>query len=164
MRRIIGVDPGIALAGYGIIQGDAHRMQVVASGVLVTHKELSLPQRLLALYEGLSEIISEYNPTEIAVEELFFRRNVTTAFAVGQARGVFLLAAEQQGLSYFEYTPPQVKQGVSGYGKADKKQMQQMVKLLLGLSTIPKPDDVADALAVAICHMQFSGWHQAISK
>ena len=156
--RILGVDPGIALAGYGIIEGTPQRMRLVQYGALETGSDLTLPQRLHLLYRGLTSLIQTYHPQEIAVEELFFRRNVTNAFSVGQARGVILLSAEEQGLSYYQYTPAQVKQAVTGYGKADKAQIQQMVRVLLGLTAIPKPDDAADALAIAICHLQHSGW------
>ena len=161
--RVIGIDPGLALAGYGIVEGDAGQMKQVTYGVIATPSGVGLPQRLRLLYDGLSAVLHEWQPAEIAVEELFFRRNVTTAISVGQARGVLLLAAEQQGLPYFSYTPAQVKQAVSGNGKAEKAQMQQMVKLLLALGTIPQPDDAADALAIAICHLQHGGIRRAIS-
>ena len=138
-------------------------MHVVAYGVLETKPTQTLPQRLELLHKGLLDVIQTYRPEEIALEELFFNRNVTTAFTVGQARGVLLLAAEQHHLEYFSYTPAQVKQAATGYGKADKAQIQQMVKILLGLPTIPKPDDVADALAIAICHLQSRGVRRMLS-
>jgi len=156
--RIIGIDPGLALAGFGIIEGTAQTMKPVHYGVLSTPSTMPLSERLACLYEGMIALLDTYQPSEIAVEELFFNRNVTTAFTVGQARGVFLLAAEQRGLKYYQYTPAQVKLAATGYGKADKAQIQQMVKVLLNLPAIPKPDDTADALAIAICHMQTTGW------
>ena len=160
----MGIDPGLALAGYGIVEGDAQRMRAVHYGSLETKSNLSLPQRLQYLYEATLELLREFQPSELAVEDLFFNRNVTTAFTVGQARGVFLLAAQQKGLVYYQYTPAQVKQAVTGYGKADKQQIQQMVKVLLNLPRIPKPDDTADALAIAICHLQSSGLRRAVAK
>jgi len=161
--RVLGIDPGLALAGYGIVEGDAQRMQAIHYGSIETKSSLTLPQRLTILYRAVTELIEEYNPQELAVEELFFNRNVTTAFTVGQARGVFLLAAEQQGLVYHQYAPSQVKSAVTGYGRADKPQVQQMVKVLLNLPAIPKPDDTADALAIAICHLQSSRLRNVIS-
>lgn len=162
--RIIGIDPGLALAGYGIIEGDAQNMKPLQYGSLSTPSSMPLSERLSRLYDGMIELLDEYRPEEIAVEELFFNRNVTTAFTVGQARGIFLLAAEQKGLRYHQYTPAQVKLAVTGYGKADKPQIQQMVKVLLNLPAIPKPDDTADALAIAICHMQTSGWRSVVER
>ena len=152
--RIIGIDPGLHTAGYAVLEGRSGAIKAVDYGAIRTSSGLELPARLAIIYNEVSELIDMYNPSEIAVEELFFGRNMTTAFTVGQARGVFLLAAEQKGLAYFQYTPLQVKQAVSGYGRAGKQQVQQMVKMLLALEAVPKPDDVADALAVGICHLQ----------
>ena len=160
--RIIGIDPGLARAGFGIIEGNAQHMKPVHYGCMTTVAGLDLPIRLKLLYDQINLILDEFQPTVIAVEELFFNRNVTTAFSVGQARGVFLLAAVSKGLTYYEYTPAQVKQAVTGYGKADKMQIQRMVKVLLNLNEIPKPDDTADALAIAICHLQSSGWQDRV--
>jgi crossover junction endodeoxyribonuclease RuvC len=150
--RIIGIDPGIAIAGFGIVERQADRVKVVQYGSIETPAGEDPGQRLRMIYDAACGLIDRYEPKEMAVEKLFFNRNVTTAFTVGQARGVIMLAAVQKGLSIAEYTPLQVKQAVAGYGKAEKRQVQEMVKLLLGLPDIPKPDDVADALAVAICH------------
>lgn len=151
---IIGIDPGIAITGYAVLSGSGSSMRVVEYGAITTESGLARGLRLRQLYEQLTAVIERHNPVEIAVEELFFNRNVTTALVVGEARGVVLLAAEQKGLQLAEYTPSEVKQAVVGYGKADKPQIQQMVRLLLGLKETPKPDDVADALAIAICHLQ----------
>ena len=150
--RIIGIDPGTAICGYGIIDVKGSKLTPVAYGAITTPKELTDSQRLEILFNDLSDLLEEYRPDKFGVEELFFNRNVTTAIKVGQARGVILLAAEQQRIPIYEYTPLQVKQGVVGYGRADKYQVQQMVTSMLNLKEIPKPDDVADALAVAICH------------
>lgn len=154
--RIIGIDPGIAIAGFGIVERQADRVKTVQYGSIETPAGEEPGERLRMIYDAVCGLIDRYKPQEMAVEKLFFNRNVTTAFSVGQARGVILLAAVQKGLSVGEYTPLQVKQAVVGYGKAEKRQVQEMVKLLLGLPAIPKPDDVADALAVAICHAHAS--------
>jgi crossover junction endodeoxyribonuclease RuvC len=151
---VIGFDPGSAITGYGIIEENAdHSLQVIDYGVLRTGTELSPPDRLKSIYEQVNQILALHQPQSAAVEKLFFQRNVRTALTVGQARGVLLLALAQTGLPIAEYNPMEIKQAVAGYGKADKKQMQQMVKMLLGLEKIPRPDDAADALAVAICHI-----------
>lgn len=151
---IIGIDPGIAIAGYAVMSGTGNQMRVIDYGAMTTESGLPRGLRLRQLYDQMVAVITRHNPNELAIEELFFNRNVTTALTVGEARGVIILAAEQKGLTLAEYTPSEVKQAVAGYGKADKAQVQQMVKLLLGLKETPKPDDVADALAVAICHLQ----------
>ncbi len=151
---ILGIDPGIAITGYAVLSGNGNKMNVIEYGAITTESGLSRGFRLRQLYDQMIAVIVRHNPVEIAVEELFFNRNVTTALTVGEARGCIILAAEQKGLALAEYTPSEVKQAVVGYGKADKPQVQQMVKLLLGLKETPKPDDVADALAVAICHLQ----------
>jgi crossover junction endodeoxyribonuclease RuvC len=151
---ILGIDPGLATTGYGILSGSEAHMKPVAYGSILTPPDWSISCRLEAIYRQVTEIIDLYQPIEIGVEELFFSRNVSTALVVGQARGVILLAAQQKGLKIMEYKPMEVKLAVTGYGRAEKKQVQQMVKILLGLAEIPKPDDTADALAIAICHMQ----------
>ncbi len=151
---IIGIDPGIAITGYAVLRGTGNNMDVIEYGAITTESGLARGLRLRQLHDQVTAVIARHNPVEMAVEELFFNRNVTTALTVGEARGVIVLAAEQKGLALAEYTPSEVKQAVAGYGKADKPQIQQMVKLLLGLKETPKPDDVADALAVAICHLQ----------
>lgn len=149
--KILGIDPGTATTGFGIVEKKQSKLISVDYGVISTPKELDMSNRLLILYEDIKEIIDHYKPDIIAVEQLFFARNVTTAITVGQARGVVLLAAQKADLKIIEFTPLQVKQSVTGYGQATKKQVQEMVKKILDLSQIPKPDDAADALAIAIC-------------
>lgn len=151
---ILGIDPGLATMGYGIVCAERGRIQPVDYGVVLTPKEESLPVRLAMIEEGVSAIVRKYKPDEAALEELFFCKNVTTGINVAHARGVILLTLIKQCGKLFEYTPMQIKQGLTGYGRADKNQIQQMVKLLLGLKEIPKPDDAADALAVAVLHGQ----------
>jgi crossover junction endodeoxyribonuclease RuvC len=151
--RILGIDPGTATTGYGVIEeDDKGNLVSIAYGTILTPANSRVEKRLLTIFNELNKIILLYSPNEAAVEKLFFYKNVTTAMAVGQARGVIVLALALAGLPVGEYTPLEVKQAVSGYGKADKQQVQQMVKALLVLEDIPKPDDAADALAVAICH------------
>lgn len=149
--RIIGIDPGTAICGYGIIDVKGSKLTPVAYGAITTPKELTDSQRLEILFNDLSDILEEHKPDKFGVEELFFNRNVTTAIKVGQARGVILLAAEQQRIPIYEYTPLQIKQAVTGYGKADKNQVIYMTMNILGIREKIKPDDTADALAVAIC-------------
>lgn len=151
---VIGIDPGTATTGYGLVRDNQEGgLEVVDYGVILTQAGLPAEQRLLTLYQNLTKIILLHRPESGAVEKPFFQRNVTTAIGVGQARGVILLALAQAGLKIGEYTPLEVKQAVVGYGAADKNQVQQMVKALLGLKDIPRPDDAADALAIAICHL-----------
>ena len=149
---ILGIDPGTAITGYGVVSHEGNHLKRITFGAVRTGPELPMPVRLSRIYKEVSTIITEYRPEVVAVEELFFNKNVRTALAVGQARGVILLAAETAGLSIVEYTPLQVKQAVVGYGRAEKLQVQEMVRMLLCLTEIPKPDDAADALAIAICH------------
>ncbi|MDI9475763.1 MAG: crossover junction endodeoxyribonuclease RuvC [Natronincolaceae bacterium] len=149
---ILGIDPGLAIVGCGIIHYEGNHFKIIAYGSITTPSTMSVPMRLKKIYDELNELIIKYNPEVVAIEELFFNTNVKTALLVGQARGVAILAAANNTKEVFEYTPLQVKQGIVGYGRADKTQVQQMVKTLLNLPEIPKPDDVADALAVAICH------------
>lgn len=159
--RILGIDPGLARMGYGIIESRGNQLTPIAYGCLETKAGVALPERLSQLYTGLFDIMETYKPQVMAVEELFFNRNTTTAFVVGQARGIALLVGQQHHAIYREYTPMQVKQSVVGYGHADKKQVQYMVRLLLGLTEVPKPDDTADALAVAITdahHAPSAAW------
>lgn len=154
---IIGVDPGTATTGYGLVREEEDgSVQVVAYGVIATPATLPLAERLLELKRQLSEILLLHRPDSAAVEKLFFQRNVRTALNVGQGRGVVLLALAEAGLPVAEYTPLEIKQAVAGYGGADKVQVQQMVRALLELPEIPRPDDAADALAVAICHLHSS--------
>lgn len=155
--RILGIDPGFALMGYGVVDRNGSKFIPVEYGSLVTTKDLSMADRLKVLYDGLSDVIRRTEPEECAIEELFFNRNITTAIFVAQARGVAILACANAGIPVSEYTPMQIKQALAGYGKADKKQMQQMTKMILGLKEVPKPDDTADALALAICHAHCSG-------
>lgn len=149
--RIIGIDPGTAICGYGIIDVEGSRLRPVAYGAITTESKDSDAARLEILFNQLSDILEEYKPDKFGVEELFFNRNVTTAITVGQARGVILLAAHQQDIPIYEYTPLQIKQAVVGYGKATKNQVTYMTMNILGIREKIKPDDTADALAVAIC-------------
>ena len=152
---VLGVDPGIATTGYGVVR-EEHNGQFTAlgHGVILTPKTDGLPQRLKSLQMQLRALVTEWKPDEVAVEELFFATNAKTAIIVGEARGVILLTLFEAGVPISEYTPLQVKQAVSGYGAADKKQMQEMVRMRLNLTKIPKPDDAADALAIAMTHLQ----------
>lgn len=148
----LGVDPGIATTGYGLVRPVGNKLVLLDFGVILTSPKQPLPERLMALHIGLRDIIAKYSPDAMAVEELFFNVNVKTALVVGQARGVILLTGGQAGLSVTSYTPSAVKLAVCGSGSADKRQVQDMVKRLTGLVEIPKPDDAADAIAIAICH------------
>jgi crossover junction endodeoxyribonuclease RuvC len=163
-RTVIGVDPGTAITGYGVIrEKDSGELEWVSHGVITTPSDWEEPQRLLHIYQTLLEIIDAAQPDCCAVEKLFFQKNVKTALKVGQGRGAALIAAAEKGLPIGEYTPLVIKQAVVGYGKADKNQIQQMVKLLLELDEIPQPDDAADALAVAICHLHTTRRAQLIN-
>lgn len=153
--RIIGIDPGTGILGFGVIDVGSS-MQMVDAGVITTPAHTPLDERLVEIYDGLTKLIAETKPQVMSIEKLFFARNVTTAMSVSHARGVAMLAGKKAGLDVSEYTPLQIKQVLTGYGKADKKQMQEMVRLQLGLKTIPKPDDAADALAAAITHSLMS--------
>lgn len=159
--RIIGIDPGFAITGYGVVEYIGNKFSIVDVGTICTEASLELSDRLLTLSNSLEELITKYKPDAMAVEELFFNTNVKTAIKVGHGRGVALLAAAKANIKVYEYTPLQVKQAVVGYGRAKKEQVQQMVKVLLNLEKIPKPDDAADALAVAICHAHSSGSYKA---
>lgn len=150
--RVLGLDPGIAIMGYGVIEDNDGNLTAVEYGALTTPAKQATSLRLRSLYEGVIAIIARHKPAEVAVE-LFVARNLRTALMVGQARGVALLAAANKGLPVYDYTPLQVKQRVSGYGRGEKRQVQEMVKIQLGLDCLPEPDDAADALAVAICHI-----------
>lgn len=149
---ILGIDPGTATTGFGVIEEIAGKINLVEYGIISTKPNQGLEYRLEQISNELTKIIKKHQPQEVAVEELFFTNNAKTAIAVGQARGVILLTARQNNVSLFEYTPLQVKNAVCGYGGADKAQVQKMVKMLLSLTEIPKPDDAADAVAIAICH------------
>jgi crossover junction endodeoxyribonuclease RuvC len=150
--RTLGIDPGTAIMGWGIVDEANSTLGLVDFGALMTPAGMAAPDRLVILYEGLCGLVRAHQPDAAAVEELFFGKNVNTAIGVGQARGVALLALAQAGVPIHEYKPTAVKQAVAGYGGADKKQMQEMVRLTLRLDKIPRPDDAADALAIAICH------------
>lgn len=162
--RILGIDPGIAIVGFGFIDKVGSRLVPVQYGSIQTEAHTDPGLRLKQVYEATGELLDKYKPDAVAFEKLFFNRNVTTAFSVGQARGVMILASVQRGLPIAEYTPLQVKQAVVGYGKAEKKQVQEMVRMFLKLSAVPKPDDVADALAVAICHAHSSSLQAKLNE
>jgi crossover junction endodeoxyribonuclease RuvC len=149
----VGFDPGTARLGFGVVESVVDP-ELIDYGVIATDANVPMASRLLAIYDALGELLDRIHPDAVAVESLFFARNVTTAMTVGQARGVILLAAAQRAIPVAEYSPSEIKQAVVGYGKADKHQMQEMVRLILGLAEAPRPDDAADALAVAICHLQ----------
>lgn len=163
MGTVIGVDPGTALLGYGVIE-DCEPPRPLAYGVVATQPDRPMAERLLQLYRELDELFQRYCPAAVAIEQLFFARNVTTALAVGQARGVVLLVSAQRGIPVVEYKPAEVKQAVAGYGRATKAQMQEMVRLLLDLPVVPQPDDAADALAVALCHLQTSRFERRLEE
>jgi len=148
---ILGIDPGTATLGYGVIETQKNKLAVIDYGCATTPKNIPSPARLKSLHDKITELIKKFKPSLIAVEELFFFKNAKTVITVAQARGVALLAAENKNIRICEFTPLQVKQAVSGFGRAEKQQVQKMVKILLGLKDIPKPDDAADALAIAIC-------------
>jgi crossover junction endodeoxyribonuclease RuvC len=150
---VVGIDPGVATTGYGVVRDTRNGILLVDYGVVTTPPKLVLAQRLLLLHQELEKIIQLHRPESAAVEKLFFQKNVTTAIAVGQARGVALLTMAENQIEVSEYTPLEVKQAVAGYGSADKKQVQYMVKAILNMEVIPTPDDAADALAIAICHL-----------
>ena len=150
--RILGIDPGIAIVGFGVIDCQGSRLQMVQYGAVNTAAGLPLATRLVQIERDIEELIDLFEPDEIAVEELFFTKNITTGIAVAHGRGVILCAAEKKGIPIYEYTPMQVKQAVVGYGLAEKRQVMDMVRRLLKLKAVPRPDDAADALAIALCH------------
>jgi len=150
--RIIGIDPGTGILGFGVVEVANNKTKLVTAGVITTPAHTPLDERLEEIFDGLTEIIAETKPDAMSVEKLFFAKNVTTAMSVASARGVAILTGRKAGLPIAEYTPMQIKQSLTGYGKADKKQVQEMVRLQLNLKEIPKPDDAADALAAAITH------------
>ncbi len=150
---IIGIDPGLATVGFGVIRKEKDRITPVSYGCIRTSSEKQNPQRLLEIYNELNILFEKYAPSEVAVEKLFFTNNITSAMGVSEARGVIFLAAQQRNIPIIEYTPKQVKQAITGSGSADKKQMQEMIKKLLSLDEVPKPDDAADALSIALCHI-----------
>lgn len=154
--RIIGIDPGYAIVGYGVVDYAKNRFGVVGYGAITTKAKTPFEDRLEVIYNDMLEVIDMYKPDHLAIEKLYFNTNSTTAIDVAQARGVIVLAAKQKGVPVFEYTPLQVKQAVTGYGRAEKHQVMEMVKGLLSLKAVPKPDDTADALAIAICDGHYS--------
>lgn len=154
---ILGIDPGFATVGCGVIDYTANRFKVIEYGAVTTPAGMPFNRRLEIIYDDVTDIIKRTSPEALAIEKLFFNSNQKTVIDVGQARGVLMLAAQKCGLDVFEYTPLQVKQSVVGYGRAEKKQVQEMTRIILNLEKIPKPDDVADALAMAICHAHASG-------
>jgi crossover junction endodeoxyribonuclease RuvC len=155
--RILGVDPGYAILGYGVVDYQANRYRLVDCGAITTDKGMAMPSRLKALYAELTAVITMFEPEAAAVEELFFNSNAKTAIKVGEARGAAILACANCGMDVYEYTPLQIKQALTGYGRATKEQVQEIVRSVLGLTKAPRPDDVADAVAAAICHANSSG-------
>lgn len=159
----LGIDPGTALCGFGIVRAQDDEYQLVTCGAISTPAKTPLDQRLLIIHAELTKLVRKHKPDQVAIEKLFFARNITTAIAVGHARGVAMLAVAQAHIPLYEYTPNEIKQAVSGYGGADKHQMQQMVRMLLHLNEVPKPDDAADAVAIAICHLQSARLREMIN-
>jgi crossover junction endodeoxyribonuclease RuvC len=153
-RRILGIDPGFALVGFGVVDEDCGNLSAVDYGVISTTKDEKFATRLQKIYDGMLSLIDSYHPDAIAIEELFFFRNQTTVIPVAEARGIIVLAGRQRNVKMFEYTPLQIKQALTGNGRAEKKQIQFMVTNILGLKSVPKPDDAADAVAVALTHLQ----------
>ncbi len=162
--RILGIDPGYAILGYGIVEMKGNHFEVCGYGAITTEASMNMTDRLKCLYTSLTEIIAEYEPEVASIEELFFNTNTKTAIMVGQARGVAILACANSGMEIAEYTPLQIKQALVGYGRAEKKQVQSMVKTILHLNEVPKPDDTADALAAAICHGHSANANKRLSK
>src|SRR5579864_2318384 len=158
VRVALGIDPGTAIVGYAVVTARGSELSMIACDVITTPAGMPLAQRLQHIYHRLSEIVSTYRPNEAAMEELFFAKNARTALSVGQARGVAMLALANGGLTVAEYTPKQIKQAVTGYGSANKEQVGEMVRILLHLKSIPRPDDAADAAAVAICHLHIASF------
>lgn len=155
--RILGIDPGYAIVGYGVVDYDRNRFRTVGYGAITTQAGEPFCTRLQSIYTDMLSVIDRYQPEQMSVERLYFNTNTTTAIDVAQARGVILLAAVQRGVDIFEYTPLQVKQSITGYGKAEKRQVMEMIKSFLSLKAVPKPDDTADALALAVCHGHSAG-------
>lgn len=149
---ILGIDPGFAIVGFGVLRSEGGKQSLQSCGAITTPAGLSLPTRLLQIENDMAQLLEAFHPDAMAIEELFFTNNITTGIGVAQARGVILTAAERAGVSIYEYSPSEVKLAVTGYGKAEKRQVMDMVKRLLNLKTVPKPDDAADAVAIALCH------------
>lgn len=164
-RVVLGIDPGTATTGYGVVaQSSGDVFALLACGVIRTSPQEEMPRRLLELHRDVEALIAEFQPDEMAVEKLFFGRNVTTAISVGQARGAVLLAAAEHGLPVAEYTPAEIKQAIAGYGNAEKGQVQEMVRRLLRLSDVPRPDDAADGAAIAVCHLQSMSYRALLAE
>lgn len=161
---VLGIDPGTALCGFGLVRSEKDEFSLAAYGAVSTQANSPLPSRLLQIYEDLNALVTRDRPDAVAVEKLFFAKNARTALSVGHARGVVLLVAAQASLPVFEYTPNEIKQAIVGYGGADKHQMQQMVRMLLRLDFVPEPDDAADAIAIAICHLQTAHLREMIES
>ena len=161
---ILGIDPGIAIVGYGVVHFDGHKFQPIEYGAITTPAGDKLTDRLRDIFESVSILIEKHKPDAFSIEELFFNTNVTTAISVAHGRGVCLLAASILNVPIFEYTPLQVKQAVCGYGRAEKAQVQRMVTSMLNLNAVPKPDDVADALAIAMCHGYSAQYHSLVKE
>ena len=155
--RILGIDPGYAIVGFGILEAHRGQARLIRCGAINTQAGVPMPMRLLQIQEDMETLIRTFQPDAMAIEELFFNTNVTTGIGVAQARGIILAAAAKLGVEIFEYTPSQVKQAVVGYGKAEKKQVMEMTRMMLSLKAVPKPDDAADALAIALCHAHTAG-------
>ncbi len=162
--RILGIDPGFATLGYGIIELNGSRFKTIKYGAITTSTQMNMSERLKKIFFELNELILKYEPQEASIEELFFNKNTKTALLVGQARGVVMVACANKNLQVFEYTPLQIKQALVGYGRAEKKQVQIMVKNILNLNDIPKPDDTADALAAAVCHANSRSYQKLCLK
>ncbi len=150
--KILGIDPGYAIVGYGIVNFDKYKFKPIGFGAITTNSATAMPDRFYEIFEDICTVLDTFSPDHVAIEKLFFNSNTKTAIDVAQARGVILAACKSRGVEIFEYTPLQVKQSVTGYGRAEKKQVQEMTRSILNLAKVPKPDDTADALAVAICH------------
>ena len=160
--RIIGIDPGYAITGYAVLDYTGNHFELVKSGAIETKAGVPLPKRLLKIYDDMQLLVNEYKPDAISIEELFFNRNTTTAIGVAQGRGAVLIIAAKNNIPIYEYTPLQVKQGVVGYGRADKIQVQKMVKTILGVDSLPKLDDTTDSMAAAICHAHSAKFSQKL--
>ena len=162
--RVLGFDPGTATTGYGVVEGKGNRLIHVAHGVILTPPKQPFEVRLLTIFEEATRLLAEFQPDAVGIEEIYFKQNVTTGISVAQARGVLALAAAQYGKPIGEFAPRQVKLAVTGYGKADKGQVQRMIKTLLNLDSIPRPDDAADALGIAICQIHAGNFRAAIGE
>ena len=162
--RVLGLDPGLAIMGYGFVDGNGQQLHPLAYGVVRTPAHTPIAERLVRLHDELSQLLAQYRPDVAAVEKLFFDNNARTAMKVGEARGVLLLTLAQAGVPVAEYTPMQIKQAITGYGGADKRQIQQMIALLLDLASVPTPDDAADALAVSVCHHHSMRWDALLTQ